>query len=387
VVIQNYCSAYAAFGAGLRATTVTGSIANGDKVDLTGVASNNYENLTKYSCHYYNPVIDHDAPDPGVLRVGKEWWMATTGGDPSVGAFPMYRSRDLVHWHPFGNIFEAGEAPTWSDNSYWAPEIHKVGDKFVAYFTARDHNGMLCIGAAEADKVEGPYKDLGAPLVADPDMGLIDPTFFQDDDGKQYLYWKEDGNAFNPPLPTRILAQELGPDGMSLVGEPRELIRNDLEWEGDIVEAPEVEKRGEYYYLFYSGNGFWGDMYAEGVARSKSPLGPFEKAPEPFLRSNEHWKGPGHAAITQDNEGQDWIVYHAWDKDHIGQHPGRMVLIDPLKWDEEEWPYVDGPSTGGDCPEGTRKCTGVAVPRVAPMPVSTQTFLLSPDVEFLLASA
>lgn len=299
---------------------------------------------------YTNPVIRRDTPDPGVLRVGKKYWLTATGGDPQHGMFPLYSSKDMVHWQRSGDLFPAGKGPEWSKGDFWAPEIHKVDDGFVAYFTARDDEGKLRVGAATSKKVEGPYQDIGEPIVAESDIGVIDPTFFKDDDGRQYLYWKEDGNACGQP--SVLMACELSADGTELIGEKTEVLRNDpATWEGDIVEAPEVMKRGDDYYLFYSGNGYWGDAYAEGAARSKSPLGPFEKAPEPFLRSNDHWKGPGHAALTNDGKGQDWLVYHAWHPEHVGDNdPGRMVCIDPIEW-KNGWPTTPGPSSG---PQSTK---------------------------------
>ncbi|MFN8611621.1 MAG: glycoside hydrolase family 43 protein [Vulcanimicrobiota bacterium] len=297
---------------------------------------------------YQNPVIQRDAPDPGVLRTEQDYVMCTTGGDRAQGAFPLYRSTDLVHWARAGSIFARRQTPGWSQGDYWAPEIHPVGQGYVAYFTARDHSGMLRIGAATSPRPEGPYQDIGQPLVAAPDIGVIDPTFFRDQDGSQYLYWKEDGNAFNPPRPSRILGQRLEADGVTRLGEPVEVLRNDPDsWEGDIVEAPEVVRRGDYYYLLYSGNGYWGDAYAEGAARSRSPLGPFEKAGQPFLHSNPRWEGPGHAYLTQDRAGQDWLIYHAWDE----QHQARQVLVDPVEWGPDGWPHMQGPSEGGPAPK------------------------------------
>jgi len=297
---------------------------------------------------YANPVVTHDAPDPGVLQTPSDYFMATTGGDRQHGAFPILQSKDLVNWQPAGHIFAKNQTPGWSQGDFWAPEIHAVDDHYVAYFTARDRSGMLRIGAATSDKPQGPYHDIGQPLVAEPNVGVIDATFFRDKDGSQYLYWKEDGNAFNPPQPTRILGQKLEADGITRTGEPVEVLRNDPEsWEGDIVEAPEVVQRGDYYYLLYSGNGYWGEDYAEGAARAKSPLGPFEKAGEPFLTSTERWEGPGHAYLTQDRQGHDWLVYHAWDQ----QHEGRQVLIDPVTWGADGWPQMQGPSEGGPVPK------------------------------------
>lgn len=300
------------------------------------------------SAAYTNPVIRRDAPDPGVLRVdGDDYYLASTGGDRESGAFPLYHSKDMVSWERVGQLFPPGQVPDWSDGSYWAPEIHPVGSGYVAYFTARDREGRLRVGAATSQNPQGPFTDLGRPLVADPNIGVIDPTFFRDEDGRQFLYWKEDGNDFNPPRPSRIMAQQLDESGTALVGERVEVLRNDpATWEGTVVEAPDLEKRGDYYYLFYSGNSYADGRYAEGVARSRTPLGPFEKAPRPFLTSNQQWIGPGHAAVSQDDQGRPWLVYHAWDRDHSG----RMVLLDPLHWGEDGWPRLDGPSTGGPKP-------------------------------------
>jgi arabinan endo-1,5-alpha-L-arabinosidase len=293
-----------------------------------------------------NPVLASDSPDPGVIRVDNTWHMVTTGDD-QAGAFPMYASPDLVNWKREGEIFPAGQGPSWSDNSFWAPEVHAVDGKYVAYFTARDHDGVLRIGAATSDTVTGPFKDLGHPLVSEGKLGVIDPTFFKDDDGKQYVYWKEDGNGAQPQQPSRILASEVSADGTQLVGEPKVVLQNDPKsWEDTVVEAPEMVKHGKEYYLFYSGNCYANANYAEGVARSDSPEGPFVKEPAPFLHTSDEWKGPGHAAFTTDSNGKDWVVYHAWEKGHEGGAPGREVLIDPMTWGSDNWPHVlnDQPS-------------------------------------------
>ena len=289
-----------------------------------------------------NPVLASNSPDPGVLRDGDHWVLTTTGDGPE-GAFPLYESKDLAHWTSKGSIFPAGQTPVWAKNSYWAPEIHKVNDHYVAYFTARDNDDVLRVGAATSDSATGPFTDIGHPLVAEPSLGVIDPTYFADADGKQYVYWKEDGNGAKPQLPSRILVSQVSTDGTELVGQPKVVLQNDPKsWEGTVVEAPEMVKHGDYYYLFYSGNGYAGDAYGEGVARSLTPTGPFEKAPAPMLHSSPDWKGPGHAGFTTDADGNDWVVFHAWEKGHENQAPGRELLIDPMTWGSDNWPHMAG---------------------------------------------
>ncbi len=295
------------------------------------------KNLTE-QC-YSNAVLPQSAPDPGVIQVGDQWFLTHTG-KTDQGTFPLYQSDDLVHWREAGALFPPGQEPSWAQGQYWAPEIHKVGDHYVAYFNALEKDsGRLRLGAAVSDQVDGNYRDIGHPLVSNDKVSLIDPTYFRDQDGSQYLYWKENGNAQGEP--SKIMAAQLSPDGLQLTGKPQEVLRNDpSSWEDKVVEGPEVMRHDGHVYLFYAGNNYGTKDYAEGVARATSPLGPFEKAPEPVLQSNRDWQGPGHASLTQDAEGNDWMVYHAWHGNPKNNSEGRQILLDPIHWNASGWPQV-----------------------------------------------
>lgn len=290
---------------------------------------------------YANPVVPVDCPDPGVLRAGNEWVMAcTSGGAP---AFPIRTSPDLVTWSDAGHIFPNGKTPAWASGDYWAPEIHKVGGQYVAYFTARVAGSQLSIGAATAPSPTGPFTDIGHPLVASPSMGFIDATEFEASDGTKYLVWKEDGNAVSKATP--IYGQRLAHDGLSLVGQRVTLITNDRAWEGPLVEGPWVVERGGEFFLFYSGNFYASASYALGVARASSPLGPYTKAGGPIVTSSGPWAGPGHGSVVAEPGGTTYFVYHAWEAGHVGNAPGRLVLVDRVDWDGNGWPFVPaGPS-------------------------------------------
>lgn len=45
----------------------------------------------------------------------------------------------------------------------------------------------------------GPYTDLGAPLMQQDDLGIIDATYYKDTNNKSYLIYKTDGNAVGKP--------------------------------------------------------------------------------------------------------------------------------------------------------------------------------------------
>ena len=299
---------------------------------------------TRTSATYQNPILAENCPDPGVLRVGEAYYLVYTSGNARA-AFPTLRSTDLVHWTRVGSVFPQGKRPSWTRSDFWAPEMHRVGRKYLVYYTARDKTQRLCVGVAWSDSPTGPWTDLGQPLVRDERVGMIDPHQFQDRDGRNYLYWKEDANDLRPKEPTRIFVQELSHDGMSLVGSRREVLRNDREWEGDLVEGPWVLRHGRYYYLIYSGNAFYNQHYAVGVARSTSPWGPFVKAEETLLRRDENWLGPGHGSVVRGKDGRDYFIYHAWQRGRVGGPNPRMLLMDRIDW-RDGWPHIHdgGPS-------------------------------------------
>ncbi len=280
---------------------------------------------------FANPVVPTDCPDPGVVHDGTEYVMACTGG-----GFALRTSSDLVHWTPRGEIFPT--PPSWASGSFWAPEIHHVGSQWVAYYSARIAGGTLALGAATAPSALGPFTDLGAPLLAVPAPGVIDAHEFDAPDGRHFLVWKVDGNAVG--LATPIYIQQLGDDGVTLLGARTEILRNDRAWEGALVEGPWMIHHDGFYYLFYSANAYASARYALGVARASSPLGPFEKAADPILVSNGSFGGPGHGSVVLGPSG-DWVlVYHAWRADSIGTAPGRLVLVDRISW-RDGWPHMD----------------------------------------------
>ncbi len=287
---------------------------------------------------YQNPLSDEDCPDPAVLRAGGAYYLFSTSGN-APDAFPIRRSGDLVSWEKLGHVFPSGSWPCWAQGDFWAPEAHRVGRRLVVYFTARDGDGRLCLGAAHAAGPRGPWIDLGRPLLRDPRVGMIDAHQFQDRDGTRYLYWKADGNDLRPRERTPIYVQRLSADGLALEGTAREVLVNDREWEGDLVEGPWVVRRGVYYYLFYSGNAFWNESYAVGVARSRSPLGPFVKQDETVLRRDEHWLGPGHGCVVRGPAGGQHFVYHAWQRGRVGGRNPRMLLMDRIDW-VDGWPRI-----------------------------------------------
>ncbi len=299
---------------------------------------------------YSNPAIAGDYPDPSIIRVGNDYWATSTTSEWAP-EFPILHSRDLVNWQTVGAVFQA--RPAWSTGNYWAPEIAEYQGRFFVYYVGHKKDGPLCVAVATAARPTGPYTDHG-PLVCQ-DAGAIDPVPVTNENGERYLIWKEDGNSRNQPTP--LWAQKLSNDGTKLVGEKKEILRNDAPWEAQLIEGAYVLRRGDYFYLFYSGNACCGREcnYALGVARSRTLLGPWEKNPaNPILKGNETWKCPGHGSIVADQRGRDFLFYHAYNaRDSV--YAGRQAMLDEVRWNGNNWPTINegkGPSVRAASPLG-----------------------------------
>ena len=325
---------------------------------------------------YLNPVFDSDFPDPTVLRATDGWFYAYATQGPVGGSLhniQLARSRDLVRWERLPDALP--EKPLWASTTqlFWAPDVHQRGRTFYMYFSAGldpapaaqfkreagepdSKEGVFCLGVATSRRAAGPFSASRRPLKCGLSFVNIDPMAFDDPaTGRKYLYW---GSGFQP-----IKVQELTDDRLRFKKESKtiELVRADKNVPFQtLVEGAWVTYRGGYYYLFYSGeNCCHGPLqeikYAALVARSRSPLGPFEtlasasKAKDSaVLRRNDVWIAPGHNSIITDDAGQDWIAYHAinvnkpyLDAEVSGDRGVRRVmLIDPIEY-RDGWPRIE----------------------------------------------
>lgn len=296
---------------------------------------------------FQNPVIRGDFPDPFVLKVdGIYYAYATNASGKNV---QVARSDNLVDWKQLPDAMPG--LPKWAKLTgglTWAPEVIQIENQFLLYFTTRDQeSNKQCVGVAVSDAPEGKFKDASQQaLVCQSDLGgTIDASPFRD--GEQlYLLYKNDGNCCG--IPTHIYIQQLTPDGLSLVGEPIDLIRNDQPWEGHVIEAPTMIKQDDRYYLFYSANDYAGLPYAVGYAICDSATGPCKKAAEnPILASDVSEKpfviGPGHQTLLQVGE-QTWMIYHVWEMLPSGlRGQQRQVWMDRVNWQDGQ-PVLAGPN-------------------------------------------
>jgi hypothetical protein len=226
-----------------------------------------------------------------------------------------------------------------------------------------------CVGVAWSLTPAGPFTDIG-PLQAEdgttdvagrpPGCGdaagysNIDPAPFTDGDGTVYLYVSTGRRCATPttaacpyqpaisvlPL-TETPSKASGPRKPLLDGTPGG-------WEQEpgaaaaVVENPWMERRGDGYYLFYSGGSYLAS-YGMGYATSASPTEGFAKSSlNPILAETDDVLSPGGGSVTIGPGGESWLVYHG----RAGAYTApRTMRIDPVYWSGTSV-FTPGPTTG-----------------------------------------
>lgn len=286
---------------------------------------------------YTNPVVDYSLPDPSVIKGDDGYYYLYATED--IRNLPIHRSKDLVNWELVGTAFTDETRPDFEPKGgLWAPDINKIGDKYVLYYSMSVWGGeWTCgIGCAVADTPAGKFKDCGMMFRSNGInvQNSIDP-FYIEDGGKKYLFW----GSFHG-----IYGIELSDDGLKVKEGAKP-----VQVAGDAYEGTYIRKRDGYYYLFASiGRCCEGikSTYTTVVGRSDKLFGPYldkqgrsmsDNHHEVLIKKNESFVGTGHnSEIVTDKAGDDWMFYHAVK---VSDPDGRVLMLDKIVW-EDDWPSV-----------------------------------------------
>ncbi len=301
---------------------------------------------------YVNPVYDGYFADPFVLEVDGRYYAYGTGSTPAGRQFEILHSDDLVHWTPVGGAVEPLDGEEATD--FWAPEVAVEGSTFYLYYSAGLEDSAHRIRVATAQQPAGPFTE-AAMLTGADEPFAIDPHPFRDTDGCRYLYYATDfldGERVGTALVVDRLA------GMTrLEGRPRTVLRASADWQlyrrqrpmyGGVydwhtLEGPFVRAHCGRYYCFYSGGAWEEDTYGVSYAVADHPLGPWHEpvADGPTVLRSVPGRviGPGHNSVVTGPDGQDYLVYHAWDP----ARTRRRMCLDRLEW-TPDGPRTDAPT-------------------------------------------
>ncbi|MBD8388788.1 family 43 glycosylhydrolase [Dysgonomonas sp. BGC7] len=287
---------------------------------------------------YSNPVINYSLPDPSIIQAPDGYfYLYATEDIPNI---PIHKSKNLIDWELTGTVFSKQTRPTFEPRGgLWAPDINIINGKYILYYSMSvwGKEWTCGIGVAVADTPSGPFTDKRM-LFRSNTIGVqnsIDP-FYIEDNGRKYLFWGSFRGIYGIELEDDGLALKKGSEKVQIAGTA--------------YEGTYIHKHDGFYYLFASiGSCCEGvnSTYTTVVGRSKDLFGPYVNKKgesmmnnhhEILISANERFVGTGHnSEIVQDKKGQDWLFYHAIDKDN--PH-GRVLMLNKVKW-KNEWPVVN----------------------------------------------
>ena len=309
-------------------------------------------------------LTDFDFPDPTV-------WTAVDGRHYAVasGLDRTLVSDDFFTWRDAGfkivddetrrelESLSIGEKDFAKAHGLWAPDVAKVGEKWILalalYKSAQDSRIVSLV----ADAPEGPFRDPRTLTwsvetkiadTIDPEVVCADGRvflFFGSLGGIHLLELTPDARAPRTNAPPLRIA---GIDG----GYHLEHVRKDRLRH---FEGAYLHRRNGYWYLFASAGVFNDHTYRIVVGRSRSLSGPYLSRSGLDMRDGastvvfatgkgERFFGPGHNGEIFSKDGRDYLYYHVHDRDlpGCGSYVPRPFAMSEIRWTDDGWPFLPG---------------------------------------------
>lgn len=321
-----------------------------------------------------NPILRGFHPDPSIIRVGEDYYLATSTFEWWPG-IRLHHSKDLVNWelieYPLNRISQLDLRGVGASQGIWAPCLTYDNGIFYLVFTVvkafycnmYDTNNYL----VTATDIHGPWSE----PVALNNFGF-DPSLFHDDDGRKYMVSMVTDHRVPKKYAGRLVLQEYDPVKKAMVGPVRDIYKADKIF----LEGPHIFKRNGWYYLFSADTGT-GEAHGQTIQRSKSVWGPYEMYKADFMRRDEENEAysiltsrhhenillqkSGHCDLVETPDGE-WYAVHLCGRaseDRNGADAarfpgsrrymlGRETAIQKMKWTDEGWLVLD---CGGNTPQ------------------------------------
>jgi xylan 1,4-beta-xylosidase len=297
-----------------------------------------------------NPILPGFHPDPSILHVGKDYYIATSTFEWYPGV-QLHHSTDLINWELVGYPLQTEHLNMLGNpnsGGVWAPCLsYADGTFYLIYTDCKSYNGIFKDThnyLTTAPDITGPWSE---PVYLN--SSGFDPSLFHDTDGRKWLVnmlwdyrtWK---NSFGG-----ILLQEYSAQEKKLIGKPKNIFSGTTL---GLTEGPHLYRRGSYYYLL-TAEGGTSYSHAVTLARSTTIDGPYEVCPwNPILTSYSHpdriLQKAGHASLVEGPGGRWYLVHLCGRPVGTGRYCilGRETCIEEVIW-EEDWLRL---AAGGNSP-------------------------------------
>ena len=298
-----------------------------------------------------NPILKGFNPDPSIVRVGEDYYIATSTFEWFPGV-QIHHSRDLQNWRlvgrPLNRPAQLNMLGDPDSCGVWAPDLTYAHGLFHLIYTDVKRYGRTTTAGAGGASLRDFHNYLVTSPAIDGDWSDpvrlnssgFDPSLFHDDDGRTWMLnmlWdhRPGANRF-----AGIVIQEYDRAARRLVGERHNIFRGTAL---GLCEGPHLYKRDGWYWLLTAEGGTgWG--HAVTLARSRDLLGPYELHPDgPVLTARDRPDAPlkraGHADLVETSSGETYAVYLC-GRPLPGRGRcvlGRETAIQRMVWGEDGW--------------------------------------------------
>jgi beta-xylosidase len=163
------------------------------------------------------------------------------------------------------------------------------------------------LALAQGTAVQGQDTRTGNPVLpgwyADPEAHVFD--------GRYWIF-----PTYSAPYDEQTFMDAFSSsDLVTWTKHPRVLDRSSISWARRAMWAPSIVEKDGWYYLFFGANDIQSDdeVGGIGVARSRSPEGPFEDwLGKPLIDRFHNGAQPIDQFVFQDTDGAWYIVYGGW---------------------------------------------------------------------------
>lgn len=298
--------------------------------------------------------------DPYVYK-HTDGWYYFTASVPAYDTIVLRRSKTLV------GLAKAEEKILWRKHEsgpqsihIWAPEIHFLFGRWYIYYAGGDKDDIWAIRPYVLEcQGNNPWEDEWIEKgkmkrAAEDEFSFeafsLDGTVFENK-GKWYYIWAEKVGVGKQISNLYIAEMQ---NGYTLKTVQVLLTTPDYDWERYgfwVNEGPGIIKNAGKIYMTYSASDT-GVHYCIGmlsIDENQDLLDPkmWKKERYPVLTSNEELEiyGPGHNSFTEDENGNNIMVYHARKEAKIEgnplYNPNRHAMLMRVSFDENGRPIFD----------------------------------------------